>query len=159
MYNFNLNIDDRETPRGRPKARWPDSIKHDLHSAGINTTVDAQVVCDRSLLAGGFCKLTADVRIQAGIMYVTRFYQYKHILRSSEFLFLQFASGMLYVTFHSTAYSVLAKAFNVTSFVHDNNNVLSAYPSWNVWCQLPFSPGSDYLHMSSRTSKNANYLL
>ena len=39
------------TPRDRLKTRWADSIKHDLHSAGlnINTTIAAQMVFDRSL--------------------------------------------------------------------------------------------------------------
>ena len=66
VYNFNLNIDDRETPRGRPKARWPDSIKHDLHSAGLNTTVDAQVVFDHSLFVEGFRKALYTQTLESG---------------------------------------------------------------------------------------------
>ena len=34
-------------PRGRPKTRWADSIKHDLNSAGFDTTNAAQMVFDR----------------------------------------------------------------------------------------------------------------
>ena len=34
-------------PRGRPNTRWADSIKHDLNSAGLDTTNAAQMVFDR----------------------------------------------------------------------------------------------------------------
>ena len=32
------NIHGWKRPRGHPKTRWVDSIKHDLNSAGLNTT-------------------------------------------------------------------------------------------------------------------------
>ena len=34
-------------PRGRPKTRWADSIKHDLNYAGLDTTNAAHMVFDR----------------------------------------------------------------------------------------------------------------
>ena len=34
-------------PKAAPKTRWADSIKHDLHSAGLNNTDAAQMVFDR----------------------------------------------------------------------------------------------------------------
>ena len=46
-YNFNPNIHGWKRPRGRPKTRWADSIKHDLNSAGLDTTNAAQMVFDR----------------------------------------------------------------------------------------------------------------
>ena len=48
VYDFNPNIHGWKRPRGRPRTRWADSIKHDLHSAGLDTTNAAQMVCDRS---------------------------------------------------------------------------------------------------------------
>ena len=36
-YDFNTNIRCWKRPRGRPKSRWADSIKHDLHSPGLST--------------------------------------------------------------------------------------------------------------------------
>ena len=47
VYDFNPSIHGWKRPRGRPKTRWADSIKHDLHSAGLDTTNAAQMVCDR----------------------------------------------------------------------------------------------------------------
>ena len=46
VYDFNPNIHGWKRSRGRPKTRWGDSIKHDLHSADLNTTNAAQMVCD-----------------------------------------------------------------------------------------------------------------
>ena len=47
VYDFNPNIHGWKRPRGRPKSRWADSIKHDLNSAGFDTTHAAQMVFDR----------------------------------------------------------------------------------------------------------------
>ena len=47
VYDFNPNIHGWKRPRGRPKTRWADSIKHDLNSAGLDTTNAAQMVFDR----------------------------------------------------------------------------------------------------------------
>ena len=48
VYDFNPNIHGWKRPRGPPKTRWADSINHDLHSASLDTTNAAQMVCDRS---------------------------------------------------------------------------------------------------------------
>ena len=45
--NFNPNIHGWKRPRGRPKTRWANSIKHGLHSAGLDTINAAQMVFDR----------------------------------------------------------------------------------------------------------------
>ena len=45
--DFNPNIHGWKRPRGRPKTRWADSIKHDLNSAGLDTTNAAHMVFDR----------------------------------------------------------------------------------------------------------------
>ena len=45
--DFIPNIHGWKRPRGRLKTRWADSIKHDLHSAGLNNTDAAQMVFDR----------------------------------------------------------------------------------------------------------------
>ena len=49
VYDFNPNIHGWKRHRGRPKTRWADSIKHDLNSAGLDTTNGnaAQMVFDR----------------------------------------------------------------------------------------------------------------
>ena len=47
VYDFNPNIHGWKRPRGRPKTTWADSIKHDLNSAGLDTTNAAQMVFDR----------------------------------------------------------------------------------------------------------------
>ena len=47
VYYFNTNIHGWKRPRGRPKTTWADSIKHDLNSAGLDTTNAAQMVFDR----------------------------------------------------------------------------------------------------------------
>ena len=44
VFDFNPNIHGWKRPRGRPKTRWADSIKHDLHSAGLDTTNAAHMV-------------------------------------------------------------------------------------------------------------------
>ena len=46
VFDFNPNIHGWKRPRGRPKTRWADSNKHDLHSAGLDTTNAAQMVYD-----------------------------------------------------------------------------------------------------------------
>ena len=46
-YDFAPNIHGWKRPRGRPKTRWADSIKHDLNSAGLDTTNAALMVFDR----------------------------------------------------------------------------------------------------------------
>ena len=46
-YDLIPNIHGWKRPRGRPKTRWADSIKHDLNSAGLNTTNTAQMIFDR----------------------------------------------------------------------------------------------------------------
>ena len=47
VYDFNPNIHGWKRPRGRPKTTWADSIKHDLNSAGLDTTNASQRVFDR----------------------------------------------------------------------------------------------------------------
>ena len=47
VYDFTPNIHGWKRPRGRPKTTWADSIKHDLNSAGLDTTNAAQMVFDR----------------------------------------------------------------------------------------------------------------
>ena len=47
VYDFNPNIHGWKIPKGRPKTRWADSIKHDIHSVGLNNTDAAQMVFDR----------------------------------------------------------------------------------------------------------------
>ena len=47
VFDFNPNIHGWKRPRGRPKTRSADSIKHDLHSAGLDTINAAQMVYDR----------------------------------------------------------------------------------------------------------------
>ena len=47
VYVFNPNIHGWKRPRGRPKTRRADSIKHDLNFAGLDTINAAQVVFDR----------------------------------------------------------------------------------------------------------------
>ena len=48
VYDFNPNIHGWERPISRPKTTWADSIKHDLNSAGLDTTNAAQMVFDRT---------------------------------------------------------------------------------------------------------------
>ena len=47
VIDFNPNIHGWKRPRGRPKTRWADSIKHDINSAGLDTINAAQIVFDR----------------------------------------------------------------------------------------------------------------
>ena len=47
VYDFNPNIHGWKRPRGRPKTRWADSIKHDLNAAGLDTTNAAQMVFEQ----------------------------------------------------------------------------------------------------------------
>ena len=47
LYDVNPNIRCWKIPRCRPKIRCADSIKHDLHSSGLDTINAAQVVFDR----------------------------------------------------------------------------------------------------------------
>ena len=44
-------------PNAAPKTRWADSIKHDLHSAGLNNTDAAQMVFDRPQWKAFVCGL------------------------------------------------------------------------------------------------------
>ena len=44
VFDFNPNIHGWKRNRGRPKTRWTDSIKHDLHSVGLDTINAAQMV-------------------------------------------------------------------------------------------------------------------
>ena len=50
FFYFNPNVHDWKTPRGRPETTRVDSIKHDLHSAGLKTAIADQMVFDRPLL-------------------------------------------------------------------------------------------------------------
>ena len=45
--DFNPKIRGWKKPRVRPTSRWADSIKHDFHSAGLDTTNAARMVFDR----------------------------------------------------------------------------------------------------------------
>ena len=47
VFDFNPIIHGWKRPRGRTKTRWADSIKHDLHSVGLDTINAAQVIFDR----------------------------------------------------------------------------------------------------------------
>ena len=44
-------------PKAAPKTRWADSIKHDLHSVGLNNTDAAQMVFDRPQWKAFVCGL------------------------------------------------------------------------------------------------------
>ena len=44
-------------PKAAPKTRWADSIKHDLHSAGLNNTDAAQMVFDQPQWKAFVCGL------------------------------------------------------------------------------------------------------
>ena len=46
VVDFNPNIHGWKKPRGRPKTRWADSVKHDLHSAGLDSINAAHMVYD-----------------------------------------------------------------------------------------------------------------
>ena len=47
VYDFDPLIRGWKRPRGRLKTRWADSVKHDLHSAGLDTSNAVQIVFDR----------------------------------------------------------------------------------------------------------------
>ena len=47
VFGFNPNIHGWKRQRGRPKTRWADSIKHEHHSAGLDTINAAHMVFDR----------------------------------------------------------------------------------------------------------------
>ena len=56
-------------PKAAPKTRWADSIKHDLHSAGLNNTDAAQMVFDRpQWKAIVICLRTADAGTRARLL-------------------------------------------------------------------------------------------
>ena len=57
VFDFNPNIHDWKRPRGRLKTRWADSIKHDLHSAGLDAINAAQMVFDRPQWKAFVCGL------------------------------------------------------------------------------------------------------
>ena len=52
VYDFKPNIHGWKRPRGLHKTSWTDSIKHDLHSAGLNTTNAAQMIFDQPGILG-----------------------------------------------------------------------------------------------------------
>ena len=64
FFDFNPNIHGWKRPRGRPKTKWADSIKHDLHSAGLNTINAVQMVYDRPPVEG-LCLRTTNARTRA----------------------------------------------------------------------------------------------
>ena len=48
VFDFNPNIHGWKRPRAPPpQTRWADSIKHDLHSAGLDTINAAHMIFDR----------------------------------------------------------------------------------------------------------------
>ena len=57
VFDFNPNIHGWKRPRGHPKTRWADSIKHDLNSAGLDTINAAQMVYDRPQWKAFVCGL------------------------------------------------------------------------------------------------------
>ena len=57
VFDFNPNIHGWKRPRGRHKTRWAESIKHDLHSAGLDTINAAQMVYDRPQWKAFVCGL------------------------------------------------------------------------------------------------------
>ena len=46
VFDFNHNIHGWKIQRGRPKTRWADSVKHDLHYAGLDSINAAHMVYD-----------------------------------------------------------------------------------------------------------------
>ena len=64
VFDFNPNIHGWKRPRGRPKTIWADSVKHDLHSAGLDSINAAQMVYDRPPVEG-LCLRTANARTRA----------------------------------------------------------------------------------------------
>ena len=59
VFDFNPNIHGWKRTRGRPKTRWADSVKHDLHSAGIDSINATQLVYDRPQWKAFVCGLPA----------------------------------------------------------------------------------------------------
>ena len=57
VFDFNPTINGWKRPRGRPKTRWADSVKHDLHSAGLDSIIAAQLVYDRPQWKAFVCGL------------------------------------------------------------------------------------------------------
>ena len=57
VFDFNPTIHGWKRPRGRPKTRWVDSVKHDLHSAGLDSINAAQLVYDRPQWKAFVCGL------------------------------------------------------------------------------------------------------
>ena len=57
VFDFNPNIHGWKRPRGRPKTRWADSVKRDLHSAGLDSINAAQMVYDRPQWKAFVCGL------------------------------------------------------------------------------------------------------
>ena len=57
LHDFIPNIHGWKRPSRRPTTRWPDSIKHDLNSAGLDTTNAAQMVFDRPQWKAFFSRL------------------------------------------------------------------------------------------------------
>ena len=57
VVGFNPNNHGWKRPRGRPTTNWVNSIKHDLHSAGLNTINAAQMVYDRPQRKAFVCGL------------------------------------------------------------------------------------------------------
>ena len=64
VFEFNPNTHGWKRPRGRPKTRWADSVKHDLHTAGLDSINAAQMVYDRPPVEG-LCLRTANARTRA----------------------------------------------------------------------------------------------
>ena len=57
VFDFNPNIHGWKRPRDRPKTRWADSVKHDIHSAGLDSINAAQMVYDRTHWKAFVCGL------------------------------------------------------------------------------------------------------
>ena len=74
VFDFNPNIHGWKIPRGSPKTRWADSIKHDLHSAGLDTINAPQMVFDRPK----FCLRTANRRSNPSKALKSSISQVKH---------------------------------------------------------------------------------
>ena len=68
VYDLNPNIHCWKRPRGRPKTRWADSIKHHFNSAGLDTTTAAQMAFDRpqwNAFASGLPTLEPDKALKS----------------------------------------------------------------------------------------------
>ena len=60
VFDFNPSIFGWKISRSRPKTRWGDSIKHDLHSAGLDKT-PMEVLCLRTANARTRARLLSQV--------------------------------------------------------------------------------------------------